>query len=348
MKRRTQTIVTALGLLTVAGSVYPANPTPFASATAPNGVGVSNGKLLITHNCTENVDQVDSSGNVTLFANLPSPSPTPFCGEKEIAVAPPASASATPAWTPGTIFVIRGKQIFRVSAGSATLFTTVTDCTDDESGITFDQVGTFGNNMIVTCQGGKVEKVLSNGTVGLIADTAAFTRGPAVAPTTFGTYAGQILVADNDNSWVTAIDNVGTITTEIVDWAGPEQLSVIPNPILPFYIAVVDLDKIYKFPSTDFTGLEGDVLVTSEIGIGTGRIHWNGGGYDILAFDNLLLNVLESGASAALSTPTPTSTPTSTPTATATATPTATATATATPTVTVTPAAREISYSEID
>ena len=92
----------------------------------------------------------------------------------------------------------------------------------------------------------------------------------------------------------------------------------------------------------DFTGLGGDILVTSESAppLGTFRVHFDvpSMSYQFSVFDASATfkegSTFVEGSCPPSPTPTPTatSTPTSTPTATATATPTATATATATPT----------------
>src|SRR6266700_4196252 len=54
--------------------------------------------------------------------------------------------------------------------GNATLFTTLPGCpSSDHNGITFDHFGTYGNDMIVTCQAGFVYRVNGAGTATQIA-----------------------------------------------------------------------------------------------------------------------------------------------------------------------------------
>ena len=87
----------------------------------------------------------------------------------------------------------------------------------DHSGITFDKVGTFGNDMIVTCNGGDVFKIDKIGNVPQSrfyahASSGGEIEGPVVAPLSFGTgptFGGQILVADEDIDEVHAIKNDG-------------------------------------------------------------------------------------------------------------------------------------------
>ena len=59
-------------------------------------------------------------------------------------------------------------------------------------------------------------------------------EGPAVVPASFGPFGGQILVADDVNGEVHAIENNGTVTLNVFnwtlpDWAGAESVQVIPS-----------------------------------------------------------------------------------------------------------------------
>lgn len=302
---------------------YGANPTPFATATAPIGVAGYNGGIVVTEECSQNVKAIDSGGNVTVLTSLPTPNPTPACVEKYPAVAPPASASATPAFTPGTLFITQADKIFKVVGGVATAFSTIPG-SPPNTAITFDTVGTFDYKMIVTTtdpvnttNGGKIYKVDGSGSATLLADLSGTTttiEGPSVVPSAFGTYGGQILVGDELYSGfgaIHAIDNGGSVTYEVFDLFAAEGVHNIPNPVSSFFMAGKD-NVIYKYPSTDFTGLSGDVLITSESGGGILREHWNGSSYDESTFDTGPLDGIEGGAFAALSSPTPTPTPTAT------------------------------------
>lgn len=301
------------------------NPASFTTVTDPIGVATSSGKLLVTEQSTQKIDAVDGSGGVTVFATIPGSG----SGEKYIAVAPAAAASATPAWTPGTIFYTHGTSVYKVSGGTGTLFATISGCQTDKTGITFDGVGTFGHDMIVTCVNGLIWTVNASGTPTAVGDVANWSESPVVAPSAFGTYGGQILVSDEINGVVHAIDSGGTVTPNVFTWSGAETLRFVPNPVLPFFLASEIGGTIYKYPSTDFIGLSGDLLVSSETSDGISKIHWNGSGYDQCTFDTSLPLAFEGGEFAALSTPTPTPTPT--PTATATSTPTPTPTPSPTP-----------------
>lgn len=307
------------------------SPTPFATVPNANGIAAKGDFLYVTEYCTGNVDQVDSSGNVTLFATIPAPSvptptPTPIgtpcvATEKYIAVVPPESTPA--GFTVGDIFVTQGQQIYNVTTGTAVLFATISACGFDHTGITFDTVGTFGNKMIVTCNGGDIFTVDSGATATQVGDNIGTNiESPIVAPSpAFGTYGGQILVTDEGNGGVHAIDNLGNLTINVATWGGAEGLALVASDSC-YYVCNDLRNTVYRYRASDFSGFAGDIMVGSETGQGIGRIHWNGSGYDVIAFDNRTeMDHLEGSTFAFSSSLCPTPTPTPTPAATATATP---------------------------
>src|SRR6266571_1117348 len=197
---RTKIALTTAGLLALTGIFYAASPTQFGSATGVVGVAASQSDLIVTEYSTQNVDTIDCAGKVSLLATIPGPLGQSL--ERYVTIAPSQAANA--GFTPRDIFVTQGANVFKV--GSATPFATIQGCGDDHAGITFDHVGTFGYNMIVTCQNGGIWNVGSTGTPAHIADVGAGEiEGPAVVPLSFGPLGGQILVGDEDFGQVHAI-----------------------------------------------------------------------------------------------------------------------------------------------
>src|SRR6266516_5456519 len=148
---RTKIYLTIVGLLALTGVLYAANPTPFVfSIPFPTGVAAAPDLLLVSEYCSENIDQVDCNGDATLFATLPG---FGSCREKYMTIAPSQSANA--GFTPRDVFVTEGSNVYKITGGIVTLFTTLPGCpSSDHNGITFDHFGTYGNDMIVTCQAG--------------------------------------------------------------------------------------------------------------------------------------------------------------------------------------------------
>jgi hypothetical protein len=118
---RTKIYLTIVGLLALTGVLYAANPTPFAAGIPfPTGVAASPDLLLVSEFCSENIDSVACDGSHTLFATLPG---FGSCREKYMTFAPSQSAAA--GFTPRDIFVTEGANIFKISGGVVTLFTTL-------------------------------------------------------------------------------------------------------------------------------------------------------------------------------------------------------------------------------
>jgi hypothetical protein len=157
------------------------------------------------------------------------------------------------------------------------------------TGITFDRVGLFGYQMIVTCANGKVWRVNAAGTPSLVADVAAALglasvriENPAVAPPGFAPYGGHALVAAAVLGKVLAISPAGAVA-DVANWHGAKGVYRIPADKCDFgmsggsFFAAIRAHNggqgtIYKFPISSFGGLSGRALVTSESGAGIGLL----------------------------------------------------------------------------
>src|SRR5438132_7955657 len=201
----TKIILTTAGLVAMAGIFYAANPRlsrllrhppnhptanpqPFAVVPAPIGVAGSRTDVFATEYCSQNIDKIDCFGNVSILGTLP---PTGGCGEKYMTIAPAQSAMA--GFTPRDIFItsfITGPSgspaiaIYKLRPPNPTptLFVQITQGnTTDHTGITFDHVGTFGYNMIVTTENGLVFVIdgNGNGSAAPIKRTGTELEGPA-------------------------------------------------------------------------------------------------------------------------------------------------------------------------
>src|SRR5262249_44745275 len=128
----------------------PDSSSVFAKVTGPIGVAAAPNQLIVSEYCTGNLDKIDDLGSVSFFASIPGyPG---GCNEMYLAIAP-----ALGTWTPNDIYVTLGSSVFKIPpvGNPVTLFATLPfGCGPDRSGITFDHVGTFGNDMIVTCLSG--------------------------------------------------------------------------------------------------------------------------------------------------------------------------------------------------
>ena len=338
---RTKIYLTIVGLLALTGVFYAATPIFFTTFNQPVGLFGTQFEMFGTEFNTQNFNSIDCMGNVTTVAQIPD-NVSNLAIEKYIAIAPTQSANATPAWNPGDKFVTQGNAIYKLSGGSFNLFSFIVGCSQDHGGITFDKTGNFGFNMIVLCQSGGVWEIDANGNQTLLANitTSDEIEGPGIPPTTFGPFGGQILIADETSGRIFAVSNTGVVTPNAlgVFWPAAEGVVVIPDTVCTFgcatggfFNAYEGPDQVIQYPPSDFTGLGGNILITSEGASGTALVKFNAvtQKYDLTFFDNPhgggeQAFFVECGIS-----PTPSPSPT--------ATATATATATVTPTPTPTP-----------
>ena len=320
MKRTTTITLAIAGLLAMTGILHAASSTQFGSAGSVVGVAATQTDLLVTEYCTQAVDTVDCSGKVSLFAMLPGDA---GCTEKYLTIAPAQSANA--GFTPRDVFVTQGALVYKISGGSVTWFANIPGATTDHTGITFDHVGTFGYNMIVTTEGGGVWKLDGSGNPTQIADVGTMIEGPAVVPANFGPYGGQILVGAENEGQVHAIAANGQVTYDVFDWYGAEGVVVIPATACTYcssgtpgaFFQATENAGLYKYSASSFTGLGGSVLVTSEYGAGTAIITFDGVSYNQTTFDNIPGAVVEGSSWTDCDVPPPPASPTPQPSASA-------------------------------
>ena len=360
---RTKIYLTIAGLVAMtAGSVYAA-ALFFGPLQMTTGIAVSPSDMYATAWCDQHFYGVDCMGNTFVLGLIPG-GDNP-CIEKYIDIAPKQAIPA--GFTVKDVFITEGQNIYKFTypAGPISFFAQVGCPFSTHSSITFDKVGTFGNNMIVTCENGPVWTIDGSGNVTFVGSFTDATHdthpeGPAVAPLAFGPglpvdLAGKVLVADEFLQVVDAMDNLGNVTYNAFTWPpslgkGSENVSGVPQ--IPctfgcqaqgpgkFFQNVENFDSIIFYAPGDFASIIGDVIVTTEAEppdttAGTLRVHFNPVThlYDTSVFDATFNFSINEGArfvdcDVATPTPTPTSTATFTPTPTATFTPTPTPTST--------------------
>jgi len=288
-----------LVLAALAGSASASNPSVFASVTQPIGVAAAPGQLIVSEYCTGDLDSITDTGVVSHFASIHG-YPVGTCIEMYLAISPGLGGFA-----PNDIYVTQGNLVWKIPPSgspvpSSPFVTLPADpsgnaCgTGTHSGITFDEVGTFGFDMIVTCNNGDVWKVDNLGNPTFVASTGTFLEGPAIPPLSFGALGGQILAADENSGNVFAISNSGAVTTPFpFTVTGAESVHVVPpNPCSfgasngALFSAMYQDNAIWKWPPSDLSGLGGDILVTSEGGGGIALVTPSGGSYVMSQFSS--------------------------------------------------------------
>ncbi len=97
----------------------------------------------------------------------------------------------------GDIYAANGSSITHITNNGASSNIFVSGLGGEVRGITFDQVGTFANDMLVTTTAGNVYKVTSSASASLLANVGEDVEGLDVAPlgNNFATFDGQLIVA---------------------------------------------------------------------------------------------------------------------------------------------------------
>ena len=153
--------------------------------------------------------------------------------------------------------------------------------------IFFDPGSGFAGDMLVATSTGFVFKVTSAGVVTLLASVGEDTEGMDIAPSGFGTLAGDLLVGSEGSGTLRAISSAGVVTVvgSPGEFPGGETISAIPTGLDPtnslegFYVANYP-NNIQFAAASDFTSIEGSVIVTDETGGDTAwDVTWNGSSF---------------------------------------------------------------------
>jgi Tol biopolymer transport system component len=254
----------------------PPAPSVFCGVTKPMGIAVTSSAVLAMQFNSDNIKKITSSCTVSNFAVLP---PTGTTVERYLAVSP--GLGGFPA---GYVYATVGANIYQVTPDglTVTLFKNMPGFLNGETGITFDTVGTFGFKMILTDRRGPIWTVDSAGNATLIGDVGQQIEGPIVAPTSFVPYAGQIIVANEFADKVFAMNSAGVVT-QVTTVDGGEGAVTIPSTVCnlsgttgAYFVAMEDLNQVWSFPASMFTGMGNDIMIPSELITDFWKLHSNG------------------------------------------------------------------------
>ncbi|MCU1276165.1 MAG: motif putative anchor domain protein [Bryobacterales bacterium] len=248
----------------------------FVSSTggSPIGFAYAGNKFVGSNYFSSQLYQTDlNGGNVQNFGPLVL-NPT---GEDYV-----SSSLGLGGFPSRDIYVATGTSIEHISNDGTSHNTFVSGLVGNVKGITFDSTGIFGNQMLVDTDAGRIYKIDSTGTATLLASIAGapVTEGMDIAPSTFGTFAGQLVIASESANAIYAVDSLGNVTQiPVVDslgrptnLPGAEELNFVPlnlgssgNPIEGFYGSNFSVN-VQKADVSQFTGFLGDAIVTNEFG----------------------------------------------------------------------------------
>lgn len=217
-----------------------------------------------------------TGGNVQLFAPsvvlAPNPSSEHF-----------VSSSLGLGGFPGRdIYVASSNGVMHITNDGTTSNLFVSGLSGNVRGITFDGIGTFGNDMLITTDSGNVYRVNSAGAPSLLANVGEDTEGLDVAPlgNNFSIFDGRLIVGSEGSGTLRAISNSGVVTP-FATVASAEEVSFVPlnlgasgNPVEGFYGASYT-PNVIKAGVSEFVGMQGDLIVTGETTHVVNRVHWN-------------------------------------------------------------------------
>jgi hypothetical protein len=220
-----------------------------------------------------------SGGSVTKFG---SPLLESSASVGEVVVGASLGQAGFPS---GNIFVGSGadSNIYQYanSGGGPTLFSSLLPGAGTVRQIFFDPGSTFGGNMLVTTNDGTIYEVNSAGVAILLVNIGVDTEGMDIAPTTWGPYAGYLMVGSEGAGNLRLISPTGVVTVvgSLGLFPGAETVSTVPlnldgtNSLEGFYVANFATDIQFASAQQFVTqSLLGTVIVTDE---GGGSPSWD-------------------------------------------------------------------------
>jgi hypothetical protein len=205
-----------------------------------------------------------TGGNVQKFGN-----PLPAGGGEVVL----AGALGKGGFTTGDIYAGSGNQLYHYGNGGGAPVAFGAAFDGGIRGILFDPGASFGGKMLVSTTNGKIWVVDSAGNESLLASVGEDTEGMDIATTAWGAFAGQVLVSSEGSGALRLISNTGVVTDTGVRISAAETVSFVPqdfglsgNPLEGFYVANYPVDIQKAGNTSEFSGLLGDSIITSEFG----------------------------------------------------------------------------------
>lgn len=193
-------------------------------------------------------------------------------------------------FTTGDLFTGNGVdgQVARISADGTTITSTWADLPGVGNGLMrgslyVDRTGVFGGDLIVVTTSGQVWRIDSTGTPTTgtpLATIGTHLEGVITVPNDvvkYGPLAGKIIAGAEGQNRLYTIDTAGTVAFFNLGVA-IEDIDLIPANE-NFFGVNFGTSRILGAPASQFSGMAGDILLTSEFGgsaSGLFRLTWDG------------------------------------------------------------------------
>src|SRR5262249_54924731 len=191
-------------------------------------------------------------------------------------------------FTPGDLFVGDGRpgQIARITDHGNTLIDPWVTLPGEtgllRGGLTFDQTGVFGGNLIVDTTAGGVWEIDSNGQPTQLGNTGTFLESLTTVPNDpvrYGPIAGKVLALDEQISSIFTIDATGNVASFPLTSFGSPLMSLETVHVIPanqnFFGVDFDGTRLLGASAAGFSTLVGDILLTQEGGGNIYRLTWD-------------------------------------------------------------------------
>jgi YVTN family beta-propeller protein len=250
----------------------------FAYVPHPVSVAATTSKLLATEWGNASIASISTEGAVSNFATVPLLDPNSTVNS--IAISPGFGG-----FTRNAVFEIQGPYLLSISSNGAHVhefahLPGVPNGTSVPSGLTFDTVGSFGYQLVVTAANSIIDTVASNGTVTNLIDNGEACPsqcffGPSIAPLNFApsfpyddvgpiSLGGDIFVGQAGSPGnVLAISPQG-YEVDFGNWTGASSVAFAPPSLCgfgntgdPYFYADYSAGTINELPADLFTGGQG-------------------------------------------------------------------------------------------
>jgi hypothetical protein len=230
--------------------------------------------------------------------------------ESKLITVGPDGVPVSAGFVPGDSFVpVTGGQIAKVDAQGAVIadpWVIVNDNAGFWGDLAFDHYGSFGGALLLLSLSGHVYSVTPAGKVATVLDFGDITidgapppagwgnhpEGLAVAPASFGPYAGQLVVgiegasdADPFKGCVYVVDRQARATLIVKLSTSAEDIEVVPANSGTYYQCEidfnrgVDLNRLLVVTSAQFLARRGHLLVVNELAGELSDVTWTGAGF---------------------------------------------------------------------
>jgi hypothetical protein len=216
--------------------------------------------------------------------------------ESKIVIAPESGPPVSAGFAPGEIFIGRGPQseISRLSPNGEVLADTWASFGSGAGlwgGVCFDTEGEFGGRLIAVEALGKIYLLNPDGEFTLLTDLGFRLEGAAVAPSTFGPFAKQLIVGvegfnddDPHGGEIYAIDKNGARSLLANIGYAAEDIQFVPPKGGAYFQTQLSFDserenRIFAVSSSQFLNRAGRMIVVNELAGDFWEVAWDGARY---------------------------------------------------------------------